>query len=357
MKPEKLPKPAAVKEPANSCRKMKEHLSEFRAKGAKTITCLDAPAEATAAEVAAPPGGLPEGLPSWCVQAANGGWQYTRFNACTWRSWTLKWVNVDTGAQIGSVELIVWDDVLTAWSEGAFVYGHRVYAYNPQGAWNPRTYMVSTPTCLARCVVGRPAPDKGVIQLNTIVVYDTYLQENLPVPSRGVVSLDAELVAVDPDSNDQNLTIDNPHPVIRCDDGMLKGHATLAGCVMRDYKPTLVFRYSEMPDIVDHVKMSQAIGSPGEPGTSPLQRMYDDTDAADNREMACEDVTPGPSQNCDEYPFAHSYQGAVTCGCDDWTARAVNATDNTRQGTVMSMFFQAYRVLDGDAFWVDTSSS
>jgi hypothetical protein len=358
-KPQAMPRPKAVQSLARSCEQVKKRLPKLAAKDAPPVPCTstDPGTKSTAEE---PAGGLPEGLPAWCVDAGDGQWLTTRVNACTWRTESLSWIDVRTGEEVGTMKLTLWYDIVTAWNEGTFIFGHSVYSYNQQGYYSPTSYFLASPFCSGQCEHVSTTPSaQQTLQINSMIRWDTRFRNTLPLPGRGPMDLDGELTFVDPNVGEElNLSPEAEFvPTVRCDDGRLRGYQTTEGCVIRDYWPTLVFKYAEMPTIVDHIRYSQSVGSPGKPGTTPLQRMYNDTDADDNRTEACGNVAiPNPqTQNCDEYPMAHTYQGAITCGCDDWTSRPVLIVDNNAQGIAMATFFRDNRILDADAFWVDTT--
>ena len=105
---------------------------------------------------------------------------------------------------------------------------------------------------------------------------------------------------------------------------------------------------------------------PGRDGaTEPLTRMYNPAANDANRrksEGLCRDFYGSwdPQQvNCDEYPFASTYEGSRTGperngGLDRFSVRLIDAADNQFVGNQLLEvgFYRANRVLDGDQFWV-----
>ncbi|MGP3913738.1 NucA/NucB deoxyribonuclease domain-containing protein [Nonomuraea sp. 10N515B] len=77
--------------------------------------------------------------------------------------------------------------------------------------------------------------------------------------------------------------------------------------------------------------------------------MYDDADAEQNRADACSFLTGSPpaGANCDEYPMAHTYQGAYTGGDNpaDFSAEWVNETQNSSAGGKYGSFANQQRLL------------
>lgn len=101
--------------------------------------------------------------------------------------------------------------------------------------------------------------------------------------------------------------------------------------------------------------------------TEPLKRLYTPDGKAKeaNRTKSvalCEEIWgkyDGNIQNCDEYPFASTYQGAATGAPepDDlqrYSVRVIDAADNIHVGRDLleNQFYKGNRVLDGDLFLV-----
>jgi hypothetical protein len=96
---------------------------------------------------------------------------------------------------------------------------------------------------------------------------------------------------------------------------------------------------------------------------SRLTRMRSDADNVANRVYSRGKCTefygewPGQLQNCDEYPFAATYEGSLTGkqrngGLELFSVRIIDADDNQYVGHTMLQinFFQQWRVLDGEQF-------
>jgi hypothetical protein len=96
---------------------------------------------------------------------------------------------------------------------------------------------------------------------------------------------------------------------------------------------------------------------------SRLTRMRSDADNLANRNYSrgkCATFYgewPGQIQNCDEYPFAATYEGSLTGqqrngGLERYSVRIIDADDNQYVGQSMLQinFFQQWRVLDGEQF-------
>jgi Deoxyribonuclease NucA/NucB len=104
---------------------------------------------------------------------------------------------------------------------------------------------------------------------------------------------------------------------------------------------------------------------PGASAENPLHRLYHDTTRRrQNREgfavPVCEQQWPGYpelSQDCDEYPFASTYEGAARHLYEDvpygwFSVRPILFSDNQTAGSRLGTWYGADRILDGDAYYV-----
>ncbi|MCX4429807.1 NucA/NucB deoxyribonuclease domain-containing protein [Streptomyces mirabilis] len=97
---------------------------------------------------------------------------------------------------------------------------------------------------------------------------------------------------------------------------------------------------------------------PGAPTTTPLHRIYyDATLRRQNRDTAraaCQAKWPNYSasgKDCDEYPFSTTKEGAKNAN-GNYSARALDSTDNQKAGSRLATWYNDDRILDGDAFYV-----
>lgn len=56
-------------------------------------------------------------------------------------------------------------------------------------------------------------------------------------------------------------------------------------------------------------------------------------------------------QDCDEYPFQSTTQGAAS-GDDRYSARALTSEDNQVAGRMLGDWYSSQRILDSDPFYV-----
>ncbi|MEC3978153.1 NucA/NucB deoxyribonuclease domain-containing protein [Amycolatopsis sp. H20-H5] len=144
----------------------------------------------------------------------------------------------------------------------------------------------------------------------------------------------------------------------RCDN--LTSNRYSAGCV--DYYGASYVFYSAVDNpkvgpVADHVfdairALPSHWGRPAE--NHPLTRLTDGAAIDANRRVSCGSGNP-PS--CDEYPLASSYQGGNGAAPGDRSTRTVPIEANNSQGGLTSAYFDYYRILDKDPFWVQAQKA
>ncbi|MCX4993548.1 NucA/NucB deoxyribonuclease domain-containing protein [Streptomyces sp. NBC_00568] len=144
-----------------------------------------------------------------------------------------------------------------------------------------------------------------------------------------------------------------PTPPVRCDNALPGTSKT--GCVM-PYIPEMVYaRHGEFPELADHIEYAQTTKNlPGRHGTKRyLTRLTDKVKIKENRNTACPTSVPRPAgKQCDEYPFASTWQGAKTGG--DFSRRLINGPQNEDGGRALSRFYLYNRIIEKDKFltWI-----
>ena len=152
-------------------------------------------------------------------------------------------------------------------------------------------------------------------------------------------------------------------PDVRCD-GIGE---RASGCAVPAAEPILDMRTRNVPTHSAHIDNAQRTGLPGAPGGTPLTRSSDVSRNQNNRNGSCNRI-PGPRATgvqCDEYPFAATYQGGAGDGQHEPTTSAtstshrctsssspsrstwglrismclINGTDNMRGGGITTWFF------------------
>ena len=127
------------------------------------------------------------------------------------------------------------------------------------------------------------------------------------------------------------------------------------GCVDPLYAPTVVFNTALTPmvrPVALHMRdaqdqLSQHWGKPD--SGHPLHRITDSTQQASNRTAACANFVANPpvATSCDEYPFASTQEGGTGA-----SIRAVSLEANRSQGGILVGGYNSWRILNGDAYYV-----
>jgi hypothetical protein len=155
-------------------------------------------------------------------------------------------------------------------------------------------------------------------------------------------------------------------PTIRCD--IAVPGWKIPGCVFPDYIPTLTVVQASYPSYYKHIRDTQAFGV-----TSLLTRMVDPDRQKDNTSRACPGMYPRPAGfQCDEYPFASTFEGAFTGGyaggqtlpgCQvswlpvrtssaGYSSCMIPESENRNGGIDLNAFYLNNRVIDRDRFYV-----
>lgn len=134
------------------------------------------------------------------------------------------------------------------------------------------------------------------------------------------------------------------------------------GCVFPDLVPTYTLSKSTgtATKTAAHIERAQAATLnhwgryTGAATDKPLTRLVDETQAEKNRRVACA-AAPSPrptGMDCDEYPFAATYQGAALEGRGDFHWELIDSSDNRAEGAYRKQWYWENRVIDKDPFWV-----
>jgi hypothetical protein len=138
----------------------------------------------------------------------------------------------------------------------------------------------------------------------------------------------------------------------RCD----QAFGPSAGCVFPAYTPYLT-SLSSLPGIVSNIQKAQSgPGHYGKPGSGhPLHHITNTTQQRANYNAVCARSVVGPApsgKSCDEYPFKTAREGGKTLSAANRHTAWVPTAEQNSQGGRITAFYNANRVLNGDAFWV-----
>jgi len=165
--------------------------------------------------------------------------------------------------------------------------------------------------------------------------------------------------------NVEQTLIEMSAPEVRCE-RLANSHS---GCRHADYPGVLELSLSD-PDVDEsaaHILAAQAalpnnIGR-WDPDASlrgkAMTRVRSNEIRRANRNTSktlCEQRfpgQPGAGKDCDEYPFASTYQGASLVQEDQMSVRYLDSSDNRRVGGKLGEFYCGTdRIIDGEEFWL-----
>jgi streptogramin lyase len=138
----------------------------------------------------------------------------------------------------------------------------------------------------------------------------------------------------------------------RCDQAL----GSVAGCVFPSYTPFLT-SLSSLPNVAANITTAQGgSGHYGVPGSKhPLHRITSTAQQNANHNAVCAASvvgSPPAGQSCDEYPFKSAKEGGKTLSAANRHTAWVPSSEHGSALSKINAFYNANRVLNGDAFWV-----
>jgi hypothetical protein len=146
-----------------------------------------------------------------------------------------------------------------------------------------------------------------------------------------------------------NIEVDGDHVYRVGESGLLVHNVSDPCCGL----PTVVFKKSRIPNIVNNIRAALQAGHP-----RVLRRVTSEDTIDDNRNEACGPVVcPGPGDpsnfiSCDEYPFASSREGGSGA-----RTKCVPKRENDSLGATLGNFYRANNIKNGDKYCVKTTDS
>lgn len=311
--------------------------------------------------------------PSACSTSATPSgtwWAIDRRDACNHTSFEIITKQVPSGKVIGTTNIHAISTMIASTTMARWVSSTRVWVWNWTGVGSPDG---STGKSFGSCT-GCIGTGGSYRQLN----FDAW-SGNGNVDVNGLTV--GKIVTV---NGFWELTFTgkawgNPVTVkagiapSRCDNAF-SGNGRPAGCVLPGIPGDVGFSQKAVPWFVYHVYSAQLSGLPGRLGTSSyLTRLTDPKlrDANGNRACPSRGLTRPIGDECDEYPFRSTYQGAYTskattarsfpsCQMPDpkrtgptgWSRCFIPATQNKSAGGTLGNFYAAQRMLDKDPFQI-----
>lgn len=329
----------------------------------------------------------PVDIPSECIEQAlaggidqPGGVQdLDRFSSCT-----ISTGDVQIRRSIRGVSTVVGQMQVLIYNYAYSVFDLRVWANQIEvqptvvsGAAAGATFRMQ-PACAGDACdrAGKTAPAQAPA-LGDVATGESFWKWTGSLPksqARGVGSWTINVQSGRASSNPATV-VNRP---VRCDN-VIKP----AGCIFPEATPVIYYYTGNYPTLAQHIFAAQLSGLPGSQFLGervPLHRLQDPLVRNANRATACpQNRDGGPRRpagySCDEYPFASTAEGAAASGpaagrtfdfCQypglpvgsigpiGWSACMVPEAENSNAGSVLeSTLFRPFRVIDGDAFWVD----
>ncbi|WP_435867132.1 NucA/NucB deoxyribonuclease domain-containing protein [Streptosporangium canum] len=97
----------------------------------------------------------------------------------------------------------------------------------------------------------------------------------------------------------------------------------------------------------------------GSCSNKPLTRATDWTNAPVNNENERDRICPLvwkstelAGKQCDEYPFHSTHEGPYCAWLNNYFLRPVDPSQNGSHGADLGVFYNRYRILENDPFWV-----
>ncbi|WP_306358718.1 MULTISPECIES: hypothetical protein [unclassified Nocardia] len=317
----------------------------------------------------------------YCADLPGRQWAGDRSYQCMWREGVIHMVDrKQPEIPIGTLSLVQENQIKTKWNSATWnartvlhITAVTGEAYGAQYAMS--VYCQSDTSCshtFNNSEPPRPVTDSTYIK-------DYTLSATVPAGAMSRTTGFAEFTFSHPAATSVT-TKAAVAPTVRCD---AIGNRNTTGCVVPAAEPILDYSTRNVPELATHVRYAQASGLPGSPaGTRPLTRLSDPVATQNNRNISCNRIPlPRPAgQQCDEYPFAATYQGGGADGpartyvgsCDvaqPWVDTLatnpvpfkastgismclLSGAQNQRAGGILSWFYVKNRVLDGDTFYV-----
>jgi hypothetical protein len=325
----------------DDCQTVKDRIKNHKVSGkGKKVACLSL--QSPVGQMA-PNDIVPD--PDWCTPDAV---VITRHEACGEGLLHLDVQDVETGAitggmDIGQVGYMFTDPTLIDWDYQA--------TQTFSNIWGDATGTTVTGFgwCDGDCVVS--SQEYPTLVATQDALWQGYVQGESTTYQPGEIGsgvLNASTTFTNPLWPDPVVN-SGPTPAVRCDNS-LPGRG--AGCVLPQVTPEMYYDLNgPYPELAQHIQYAQQIkGLPGGSFDRPLTRTTDQTAQDRNNAVACPASFPrDPGQDCDEYPFASTWEGAAFGPYD---AEAIDSTQNQQGGSALLQFYNQERVLNHDPFVV-----
>ncbi|MEW2289673.1 NucA/NucB deoxyribonuclease domain-containing protein [Streptomyces sp. NPDC047841] len=317
----------------------------------KPVACVTGATKITAADRAAI---SPWPTPNWCEDHIDSTWYVTRFKACGVFPADVTVHDARTGRVTGKMHYLAVGYSYSERDIKAWAYQVELVQVSASGD-AVGSSAKGKGTCSGKCKVTESKFPSQAMGGDKEAVgqffFDTTIKAS-PKGDKGTGQGTAHWSFNNSRWSGPTNDITLSQPPVRCDNA-LPGTSKI-GCVM-PYIPEMVYsKTGEYPELAKHIEYAQNTKHlPGKHGTTKyLTRLTNKDKIRQNRNKACPSSRPRPAgKQCDEYPFASTWQGASTGG-GQFSWRMINAKQNEEGGKALGRFYLYNRILEKDRFLV-----
>ncbi len=310
-------------------------------------------------------------VPSWCIDNYNNGRLVTRTQDCATFGVTVTKRIQQNGVwrDVGNATITVGSYQYTSFSTAVVAHQLSLSVAITTGDVAGLTMKASS-SCNGSCVPSVP----GVIPVTPVTVSGWHEAEAFTEPTTTAVgsvnylgtgwTITFDLVGGSTPPSD----VQTGYYDLRCDNAA-GGSSPVAGCAVYYAPGAVTYSTGSNPAIVSHISQAIASGLPGGSVLNPLHRTTVASVIALNRSTACSSAPSISGLQCDEYPFASTYEGAASGG----TARSfpgctftdpastgpvgfsrcmLDASQNLSAGAILGNIYRQQRILEADPFYV-----
>ncbi|WP_328841915.1 NucA/NucB deoxyribonuclease domain-containing protein [Streptomyces europaeiscabiei] len=295
--------------------------------------------------------------PKWCGEnGADGRWYVIRFKACGVFPLNLTVINPRTGAVVGRMHYLAVGYAYSKRDSKTWAYQVELLHVSSSGAAKGSSANGKA-TCEGKCDVAESKFPSQLISASKEPVGQFFVDTTIktsPKGQKGTGQASAKWRFTNPTWAGPTNYVSLPTPGVRCDNA-LPG-TSKAGCVMPYISEMVYAKNGEFPELAAHIESAQNTKNlPGKHGTKRyLTRLTDKAMRKENRDTACPtSLERPPGKQCDEYPFASTWQGAKTGG-GKFSRRMIDGDQNEDGGRALGRFYLYSRIIERDKFlmWI-----
>ncbi|WP_158088617.1 NucA/NucB deoxyribonuclease domain-containing protein [Thermoactinospora rubra] len=297
-------------------------------------------------------------------------WGGDRLTACSLWSWNYQLINPETGTVGGRATIYVWNLLQTHNAKNQVIWKQWFGAFDVTNLAKGTTVSATT-GCDGPCdpysqpVAPRALPtDPG--EEGWLFASFEFAGRLSGVPAntwKSGIQPYTDLAFGNPNTPalvEDQMWLDPEEWDIRCDYLSAGGDAPHYGCVFKEVWPVHVVVWAELPGHAEVITAAQNHrDAPGAPGDEPLTRLMDETlKKKKNGQEACE-MWPSPrppGEECDEYPFRSTWQGAYTGDPEHTFSDLIPESENQDGGEQLSWFYRYHRIIEKDPFYVEVET-